>query len=232
MNSIGPTRRASLKSVLANTAIIDGAITPATSLASSPLGPKQQPAYREIAPRRASTGMSHVVTADPSSAFGYTSTTTSIPEDASPTSSANDSLSTSTSSVSPRTTGAGGYHRNSRLKNSHKMAERRRRKEMNEAFETLRLLLPRLAAVSNLSSSRIPDSKWDILNRASEFIDRLAITEAYLKQEKLRLSLHEYAKQQQQLPASQAIVQYQPILSSNFHQPEHLLRFPRSYAQQ
>lgn len=110
------------------------------------------------------------------------------------------------------------------------MAERRRRKEMNDAFETLRLLLPRLVALPNVGFSRVPDSKWDILNRASEFIDRLAITEAYLKQEKLRLSLYEYAKQQQP-PTSQPAAQYQPILSSNFQQPGQLC-FPRSYTQQ
>lgn len=113
-----------------------------------------------------------------------------------------------------------------RIRNSHKISERRRRKEMNDAFAALRSLLPKTTSLTcspisasllrdqNINNSngnvggsvglvgnvRVPDSKWDVLNRVCDFIDRLALTEAFLKQERAKLML---ARQEENHPEPQ-----------------------------
>ena len=72
-------------------------------------------------------------------------------------------------------------------RNSHKLAERKRRKEMKDVFDALRDSLPPGARKS---------SKWEILIEAADEIDRLAAMENNLL--KQRDSLLQTLKQQQQ----------------------------------
>lgn len=54
--------------------------------------------------------------------------------------------------------------RHPKLKYSHKIAERKRRKDMNDTFDELKAILPNKGAKM---------SKWEILMTAAEYIDEL-----------------------------------------------------------
>ncbi|KAK4509589.1 uncharacterized protein ATC70_007942 [Mucor velutinosus] len=87
----------------------------------------------------------------------------------------------------------GSYSRSPELRISHKLAERKRRKEMKDLFDDLRELLP--------MDKSIKSSKWEILSKAVEYIDRL--------REKEVRSLHEKEELQRELAQLKA--------SSSFH---------------
>lgn len=76
-------------------------------------------------------------------------------------------------------------------RNSHKLAERKRRKEMKDFFDALRDFLPPGARKS---------SKWEILIEAADEIDRLLATENELlrRREHLLKSIKQQQQQQQQ----------------------------------
>lgn len=65
-------------------------------------------------------------------------------------------------------------------RNSHKLAERKRRKEMKDVFDVLRDALPPVARKS---------SKWEILIEAADEIDRLAALENNLLKQRDALLL-------------------------------------------
>lgn len=62
-------------------------------------------------------------------------------------------------------------------KEQHKIAERKRRRDMKELFEELRACLP--------SSGKL--SKWEVLEKAVDFIDYLTETQAELSKKKTEL---------------------------------------------
>lgn len=117
-------------------------------------------------------------------------------------------------------------HRHPRARAAHTLAERRRRRELNDAFLALHSLLPRaptsmqspaeqIPALLPLSQLQLPPpqqigeeflgqagSKWDILDRACDYIDRLVMTERYMLAERDRVNtlhaqLHQMHLQQQ-----------------------------------
>ncbi|KAG0738526.1 hypothetical protein G6F57_011397 [Rhizopus arrhizus] len=71
------------------------------------------------------------------------------------------------------------YSRSPELRLNHKLAERKRRKEMRDLFDQLRNMLP--------FEKGIKTSKWDILNKALEHIKDLHEKEDLMKQEKMEL---------------------------------------------
>lgn len=73
------------------------------------------------------------------------------------------------------------YSRSPELKISHKLAERKRRKEMRELFDELREVLP--AADQRHSKG----SKWETLSRAVEYMQQIRIENKKLKEENLNL---------------------------------------------
>jgi hypothetical protein len=83
------------------------------------------------------------------------------------------------------------------LKYSHKMAERKRRKDMNDTFDELRNLLP--FKHGNLS-------KWEILNGASEHIENL-------KKSRIKLMIErETLHRELGLPAAELVNHTEEIL--------------------
>ena len=71
------------------------------------------------------------------------------------------------------------WKRSPRLKYSHKMAERKRRREMKHVFEELRNEIP---------SHDTKQSKWEILSQAVAFIDKLTRERRELALQKERLA--------------------------------------------
>lgn len=78
------------------------------------------------------------------------------------------------------------YARSPALKVSHKIAERKRRKEMKELFDELRDCIPSMSIINNPPNSNIPQpppadvggrgiksSKWEVLAKAVEYINKL-----------------------------------------------------------
>ncbi|KAI9695284.1 MAG: hypothetical protein M1820_008746 [Bogoriella megaspora] len=75
--------------------------------------------------------------------------------------------------------GSGNYSRTPELRNSHKLAERKRRSEMKDLFDTLNEILP--GGPSNKTS------KWEILSKAIEHIKTLDRTTNASQQELSRV---------------------------------------------
>ncbi|ORE22905.1 hypothetical protein CU097_005186 [Rhizopus azygosporus] len=71
------------------------------------------------------------------------------------------------------------YSRSPELRMSHKLAERKRRKEMRDLFDDLRDLLP--------FEKGLKTSKWEIMNKALEHIKALHEKELQMEKEKAEL---------------------------------------------
>ena len=75
--------------------------------------------------------------------------------------------------------GAGQRARDEESRHSHKLAERRRRKELKDTFDALEALV--LPFHAN-RGGELPMSKWEILTRASEYMDVLHAHELRLRE--------------------------------------------------
>ncbi|KAF9568898.1 hypothetical protein CPC08DRAFT_653676 [Agrocybe pediades] len=84
--------------------------------------------------------------------------------------------------------GSTPYSRSPELRVSHKLAERKRRKEMKDLFDELREQLP--------SDRGMKASKWEILSKAIEYVTNLKQSHKMLEQE--IISLKQQLGQQQQ----------------------------------
>ncbi|SGY80080.1 BQ5605_C008g05298 [Microbotryum silenes-dioicae] len=104
-----------------------------------------------------------------------------------------DSRQSSTGSLGPYGMGMGGdgdpdnfkdspYARSPELRVTHKLAERKRRKEMAHLFDDLRDALP--------VDRGLKSSKWEILSKAVDFIQQLKATNVELGKDNARLRAH------------------------------------------
>ncbi|KAH9814211.1 hypothetical protein DFH28DRAFT_929295 [Melampsora americana] len=76
--------------------------------------------------------------------------------------------------------------RSSELKISHKLAERKRRREMKDLFDELRLAIP---SDDSMSEKHAKSSKWETLSRAVDFLYQVQNENNILKEENKRLKV-------------------------------------------
>ncbi|KAG1443466.1 hypothetical protein G6F56_010665 [Rhizopus delemar] len=85
----------------------------------------------------------------------------------------------SITAISKRRTSEAPYFRSPELRMNHKLAERKRRKEMKDLFDDLRGLLP--------FEKGIKTSKWEILSKTLDHIKTLQEKEIHMEKEKIDL---------------------------------------------
>ncbi|OCH94078.1 hypothetical protein OBBRIDRAFT_789607 [Obba rivulosa] len=152
---------------------------PADNLPPAATGPTRVLRSRSRPPSRARGGDQSAANAGPSSALS--------PGNAQP----DVSAAASQHSASGKEQGSTPYSRSPELRVSHKLAERKRRKEMKDLFDELRDQLP--------ADRGMKASKWEILSKAIDFIGNLKQSHQELTRE-VEILRHELESMRQGIP--------------------------------